>query len=71
MRAQQSDFYTMHLGFAVDLTDGAIGITNGRARAIEAAVVGLISLVVGELALGRSAGRIGTGNRRAGPLSIS
>src|SRR5215216_5099867 len=55
------DFYTIHLGFAVDLTDGAIGITNGRARAIVAAVVGLISLVVGVLALARSAGRIGTG----------
>ena len=48
------DFYTIHLGFAVDLTDGAIGITNGRARAIVAAVVGLISLVVGGLALARS-----------------
>jgi hypothetical protein len=62
------DFYTMHLGFAVDLTDGAIGITNGRARAIVAAVVGLISLVVGGLALARSAGRIGAGNGRAGAI---
>jgi len=49
-------------------TDGAIGITNGRARAIMAAVVGLISLVVGGLALARSAGRIGTGNGRAGAI---
>jgi Family of unknown function (DUF6223) len=62
------DFYTIHLGFAVDLTDGAIGITNGRARAIVAAVVGLISLVVGGLALARSAGRIGTGDGRAGAI---
>ena len=62
------DFYSMHLGFAVDLTDGAIGITTGRARAIVAAVVGLISLVVGGLALARSAGRIGTGNGRAGAI---
>jgi hypothetical protein len=62
------DFYTIHLGFAVDLTDGAIGITHGRARAIVAAVVGLISLVVGGLALARSAGRIGTGNGRAGAI---
>ena len=54
--------------FAVDLTDGAIGITNGRAMAIMAAVVGLISLVVGGLALSRSAGRIGTGNGRAGAI---
>jgi hypothetical protein len=62
------DFYTIYLGFAIDLTDGAIGITNGRARAIVAAVVGLISLVVGGLALARSAGRIGTGNGRMGAI---
>ncbi|MGH9935670.1 MAG: DUF6223 family protein [Blastocatellia bacterium] len=62
------DFYTIHLGFAVDLTEGVIGITNGRARAIVAAVVGLISLVVGGLALARSAGRIGAGNGRAGAI---
>ena len=62
------DFYTLHLGFAADLTDGAIGITNGRARALVAAVVGLISLVVGGLALARSAGRIGIGNGRAGAI---
>ena len=62
------DFYTIHLGFAVDLTDGAIGITNGRAKAIVAAVVGLISLVVGGLALARSSGRIGAGNGRAGAI---
>jgi catechol 2,3-dioxygenase-like lactoylglutathione lyase family enzyme len=59
------DFYTIHLGFAAD---GAIGITNGRARAIVAAVVGLISLTVGGLALARSAGRIGAGNGRAGAI---
>jgi catechol 2,3-dioxygenase-like lactoylglutathione lyase family enzyme len=62
------DFYTIHLGFAGDLTDGAIGITNGRARAIVAAVVGLISLVVGGLAWARSAGRIGAGKGRAGAV---
>jgi hypothetical protein len=62
------DFYTIHLGFAVDLTNGVIGITNGRARAIVAAVVGLISLVIGGLALARSAGRIGNGNGRAGAI---
>jgi len=61
-------FYTIHLCFAVDLATGAIGITNGRARAIVAAVVGLISLVVGGLALARSAGRIGAGNGRAGAI---
>jgi hypothetical protein len=59
------DFYTIHLGFAAD---GAIVITTGRARAIVAAVVGLISLVIGGLALARSAGRIGAGNGRAGAI---
>src|SRR5215208_2922479 len=59
------DLYTLHLGFAADVTDAGIGITNGRARALVAAVVGLISLVVGGLALARSAGRIGNGNGRA------
>src|SRR5262249_54327282 len=44
------DFYIIHLGFTAYLTDGAIGITNGRARALVAAAVGLISLVVGGLA---------------------
>jgi uncharacterized protein DUF6223 len=62
------DFYTIHIGFDVDRTRGAIGTTKGRARAIGAAVVGLISLVVGGLALARSAGRIGTGNGRAGAI---
>ena len=55
------DVYTIYLGFAVDLT-------AGRARAMVAAVVGLISLVIGGLALARSAGRIGTGNGRAGAI---
>ena len=52
------DLYTTHLGFAVDFT-------AGRARSMVAAVVGLISLVIGGLALARSAGRIGNGNGRA------
>lgn len=55
------DFYTTHVGFAVDLT-------AGRTRAMVAAVVGLISLIIGGLALARSAGRIGTGNGRAGAI---
>jgi hypothetical protein len=62
------DFYTTHIGFTVDGAAGAIGITNGRARAIVAAVVGLISLVIGGLALARSAGLIGAGNGRAGAI---
>src|SRR5262249_30548548 len=61
-------FYPTPLGSAVALTAGAIGITNGRARALVAVGVGLISLVVGGLALARSAGRIGTGSGRAGAL---
>jgi Family of unknown function (DUF6223) len=60
------DFYTTRLGFTVDPTAGAI--TNGRARALVAAVVGLISLVIGGLALARSAGRIGSGGGRAGAI---
>jgi len=61
------DFYTIHLVFA-EPTPVPIGITPGRARALVAAVVGLISLVVGGLALARSAGRIGAGNGRAGAI---
>ena len=41
-----------HLGFMVDPAAGAI--TTGRARALLAAVAGLISLVIGGLALARS-----------------
>ena len=62
------DIYSIHLGFAVDPTDGAIGLTSGRARALVAAAVGLISLIIGGLALARSAGRIGIGNGRAGAV---
>jgi hypothetical protein len=43
-------------------------LTAGRARATAIAVVGLISLVIGWLALARSAGRIGAGNGRAGAI---
>ncbi|HET6891711.1 MAG TPA: DUF6223 family protein, partial [Pyrinomonadaceae bacterium] len=54
-------FYTTHVGFTVDLT-------AGRARAMVAVAVGLISSVIGGLALARSAGRIGTGNGPAGAI---
>ena len=53
------------LGFAIGLADVPTGITPGRAKALVAVAVGLISLVVGGLALSRSAGRIGVGSRRA------
>ena len=54
-------FYTTHLGFAIDLT-------AGRARSLVGTVVSLISLVIGGLALARTAGRIGTGNGRTGAI---
>jgi uncharacterized protein DUF6223 len=54
------DFYTIYLAVG--------GITGGRARALVAAVVGLISVVTGVLALARSAGRIGTGNGRTAAI---
>ena len=43
-------------------------MSPGRIRALVAAVVGLISLVIGGLALARSAGRIGAGSGRAGAI---
>jgi len=49
-----TNFYT-YLSFAVD--PGAI--TSGRARALVAAAVSLISVIVGGLALGRFRGRTG------------
>ena len=43
-------------------------ITPGRLGAAVAAVVGLIGVVIGGLALARSAGRIGTGSGRGGAV---
>jgi hypothetical protein len=60
------ELYTTHFGFASDVPAGTI--TSGRAKALMAVVVGLISLVIGGLALARSAGRIGTGNGRVGAI---
>jgi hypothetical protein len=45
-----------------------IGMTEGRAKANMAALVGLISLVIGGLALARAAGRLGAGNGRIGAI---
>src|SRR6266705_1009604 len=45
-----------------------IGITTGRAQALVAAAVGLISLVIGGLALARAAGGLGTGNGLGGGI---
>ena len=60
------DLYTTRLAFAVNAEAGPI--TTGRARALVAAAVGLISLVIGGLALARAAGRLGTGNGRVAAI---
>lgn len=57
-------FNTNHLGFIFDVPAGAI--TSGRARALVGAVVALISLIVGAVALARSKAR--NGNGRAGAI---
>jgi Family of unknown function (DUF6223) len=50
----------------VSVAAGVIG--SGRLVPIVAAVVGLIGVVIGGLALARSTGRIGTGNGRRGAI---
>ena len=55
------DLYTTHVGLAADFT-------AGRARSLVAGAVGLVSLIIGALALARSSGRIGTGNGRTGAV---
>ena len=50
-----------------EVTAGAasgIGITSGRARALMAAAIGLVSAACGGLAVARARGRIGNGNGR-------
>ena len=47
---------------------GVIGTGSGRAGATVAAIVALIGVVTGGLALARSAGRIGAGNGRDGAI---
>ena len=47
---------------------GVIATGSGRAGATVAALVALIGVVTGGLALARSAGRIGTGNGRDGAI---
>ena len=56
-------FYTTQIGFAIDPLGGAI--TSGRARALVAVAVGLISLVIGGVTRARSANRTGTGRTGA------
>jgi hypothetical protein len=50
---------------AAQVSVAAGRITPGRAGALVAAVVGLISVVIGGLALARSRGRVGTGGGRS------
>ena len=60
-------FYTTQFGFAVDPLAGEI--TSGRARALVAAAVGLISLIIGGLARAHSGGRNGAGGGRAAAIT--
>ncbi|MDR4887881.1 DUF6223 family protein [Fredinandcohnia sp. QZ13] len=55
---------------SAEVTDGNIGFgfTPMRLRAIVAAVVGLISVVIGGLSLARSKGNFGTGNGKVGAI---
>ncbi|CAG7628499.1 hypothetical protein PAESOLCIP111_03025 [Paenibacillus solanacearum] len=55
---------------SAEATSGNIGygLTPGRLKTLVAAVVGLISVVIGGLSLVRSSGRFGTGNGRAGAI---
>ncbi|MER6172038.1 DUF6223 family protein [Streptosporangium sp. NPDC001681] len=46
----------------------AYTLTTGRLWSLVAALLGLASVVIGGLALARSAGRIGTGNGRRGAI---
>lgn len=54
--SNKSTFHAAYFGVAVDPTPGAI--TSGRARSLVAAVVGLISVIIGGLTLARN-GRAG------------
>lgn len=53
----------------VAVAPSSTAMTPGRRRAIVGAIVGLISVVIGGLALARAAGRIGNGNGRAGAIA--
>ena len=51
------------------LTNGGIGTGSGRTGATVAAVVALVGVVAGGLALARSSSRAGTGSGRAGAVT--
>lgn len=59
------DLNATHLALAAQARPG---ITSGRARSLVGAVGGLISLIVGGLALARAAGRLGTGSGRVAAI---
>jgi hypothetical protein len=53
---------------AMFIVAGVIGIGSGRLLPTLAAVVGLVGVILGGLALAQSAGRIGAGNGRRGAI---
>ena len=57
LTSTQPSVYTVSIGF--DVKPAAGEITTGRARSLVGGVVGLISVIVGGLALARAAGRLG------------
>ncbi|HEX6126551.1 MAG TPA: DUF6223 family protein [Pyrinomonadaceae bacterium] len=61
-----ASLFTSQVAFAFDVPTGAI--TSGRARALVGGAFGLISLILGGLALFRSAGRLGAGIGRIGAM---
>ena len=59
--------FTTQIVFAFDVPVG--GITPGRARALVGMAVGLISAVIGVVAMLRASGRLGTGSGRFGAIA--
>lgn len=54
---------------SAEAVDGGIRLGHGRLLPTTAALVGLIGVVIGGLALARSAGRSGTGSGRSGSIA--
>lgn len=63
------DGATAPLAAHIWIAAGGYTLGSGRTVPTVAAVVGLIAVALGGLALRRPTGRIGTGNRRAGALA--
>lgn len=64
-----SGLFIIRVMFALQVPAGTI--TSGRARSLVAGAFGLISLIIGVLALLRSAGRLGVGSGRIGAIVAS